>query len=108
MTDITKAQVLGRNMGLRMVMLETYAPGWSTSLAKEIAGMKVGQWSLYRRGVVPTITEMALGRIAAGLGMRPVDLISTEGRVIATAIPDAWLAAAVGEEPPQPGDDSPE
>ena len=106
--NITKAQLLARNIRLRIAMLETYGAGWSIRLAREIADMRSGRWSQYRCGTAQYVTDEAVARIAAGLGMRPVDLLSSPGRVIATSIPDAWLALpAVREESPQPGEDDP-
>ena len=102
---MSKAQTLGRNMGLRIVMLES-APGWSIRQAQGLAEMSATMWSRYRCGRSYSVTERALERIGLALGMRTADLLGTPGRVIATSIPAQWLP--LSEDAPQPTEDVPE
>ncbi len=103
---LSRTQILGRNMGLRSVMLTTYAPRWSINIAKEAAGMTTAQWSRYRRGV-DYVSDAVIGRIAVGLGMRVADLLGPPRLIVGAGIPADWLPLAEGEEFPQPIQDAP-
>jgi hypothetical protein len=104
---LSRTRILGRNMGLRSVMLSSDAPRWSIALAKEAAGMGTSQWSRYRRGV-GYVSDAAIARIAAGLGMRVADLLGSPRLVVGAGIPAAWLALPESEEPPHPTEQAPE
>ena len=104
---LTKAQTLGRNMGLRAVMLQTYAPGWSSKMAQELAGLSATGWSNYRRARHPFPGRAVLDRIAHGLGMSVPGLLEPASCVMQAEIPADWLALPEREEPPQTRQDAP-
>jgi hypothetical protein len=79
------------NIRIRQAWLKVYAPGWSTSLAKELAGMGTAQWASYQSGRSgrvpgPEVQE----RLTVALGLQGCWLNADPECIIRHPVPEAW------------------